>query len=51
MNHAMQMTEFGTGSDIAVGSMGSVGGSRDQTWTSQGILTYVQLFSTIFQLH
>ncbi|KNA08368.1 hypothetical protein SOVF_163160 isoform B [Spinacia oleracea] len=29
------MTEFGTGSDIAVGSMGSVGGSRDQTWTSQ----------------
>lgn len=29
------MSEFGTGSEVAVGSMGSVGGSREQTWTSQ----------------
>ncbi|XP_021766931.1 CRIB domain-containing protein RIC10-like isoform X2 [Chenopodium quinoa] len=30
------MSEFGGGSDLAVGSMGgSVGGSREQTWTSQ----------------
>lgn len=34
----MQMSEFGTGSELNMGSVGSVGGSRDQTWTSQGIL-------------
>lgn len=34
----MQMTELGANSDLTVRSMGSVGGSKDQTWTSQGIL-------------
>ncbi|KNA08367.1 hypothetical protein SOVF_163160 isoform A [Spinacia oleracea] len=38
------MTEFGTGSDIAVGSMGSVGGSRDQTWTSQDVTDFERTF-------
>ncbi|CAO2842594.1 unnamed protein product [Amaranthus hypochondriacus] len=38
------MSEFGTGSDLTVGSMGSVGGSREQTWTSQDVTDFERTF-------
>ncbi|XP_048490828.1 CRIB domain-containing protein RIC10 isoform X1 [Beta vulgaris subsp. vulgaris] len=38
------MSEFGTGSELNMGSVGSVGGSRDQTWTSQDVTDFERSF-------
>ncbi|KAL2931495.1 CRIB domain-containing protein RIC10 [Bienertia sinuspersici] len=39
------MSEFGTGSELTLGSVGSVGGSREQTWTSQDVTDFERTFS------
>ncbi|CAO2823670.1 unnamed protein product [Amaranthus hypochondriacus] len=38
------MTELGANSDLTVRSMGSVGGSKDQTWTSQDATDFERTF-------